>query len=323
MKKNPLIRTNPRKTNTTGGHKSAGILDDYAIRKVTHTKEGTIEHTPTNDSDITNKKYVDDQFPVTHESTTDKNSNATYQHITTTQETNFETAYTHSQDNTQAHSDYLLNNANDSTTYQLTMGKAVIDNVSIDGDTITDNDDNGLNLYHSYQHTSANETGISILSNNPGGAMDYAGDINIGITDTPCYGGGDVNIYSQGGDGTGGGKINLIAKPGMGFKGGQIHIYSKNVTYGADNLYLQEEGGDVVIGASAPTGCKLGLQGDDGGPVLASPKVVTFLGGQARQGAGSAGSAGGDTTIEATDEGVKNSHPTETRKKPKITPFRS
>lgn len=39
---------------------------------------------------------------------------STYAIITLTQETNFETGFTHSQDNTQAHSDYLKNNANDS-----------------------------------------------------------------------------------------------------------------------------------------------------------------------------------------------------------------
>lgn len=45
--------------------------------------------------------------------------------ITTTQETNFETAYTHSQDNSQAHTDYLLNNANDSTSGTLGVGGAL------------------------------------------------------------------------------------------------------------------------------------------------------------------------------------------------------
>ena len=61
MVKNPLIRKMPKMTgNTTGGHKSAGILDDHAIRKNIATKEGTIEKVPVDDSDITNKKYVDD-----------------------------------------------------------------------------------------------------------------------------------------------------------------------------------------------------------------------------------------------------------------------
>lgn len=58
MARNPLIR--PR--NISKGKslpKSAGILDDFAIRKVLHTKEGTIEHTPTNANDIVNKTYAD------------------------------------------------------------------------------------------------------------------------------------------------------------------------------------------------------------------------------------------------------------------------
>jgi len=46
--------------------------------------------------------------------------------ITTTQETNFETAYSHSQDNTQAHSDYLINNGNDTTSGTITMAGAII-----------------------------------------------------------------------------------------------------------------------------------------------------------------------------------------------------
>jgi len=41
-------------------NKSAGILDDFAVRKDIATREGTIEKTPVNDNDIVNKKYVDD-----------------------------------------------------------------------------------------------------------------------------------------------------------------------------------------------------------------------------------------------------------------------
>ena len=41
-------------------------------------------------------------------------------HVSTTENTNWDTAYTHSQDNTQAHSDYLLNSGDDSTTGTLT-----------------------------------------------------------------------------------------------------------------------------------------------------------------------------------------------------------
>ena len=60
MAKNPLIRSFPKKVSKPLPHKSAGILDDYAVRKVIATKEGSITRTPVNDIDIANKKYVDD-----------------------------------------------------------------------------------------------------------------------------------------------------------------------------------------------------------------------------------------------------------------------
>ena len=63
VKRNPLIRKIPQaKGKTEGGHKSAGILDDFSVRKNVATREGTIEKVPVNDSDIVNKKYVDSQI---------------------------------------------------------------------------------------------------------------------------------------------------------------------------------------------------------------------------------------------------------------------
>ncbi|KKK88306.1 hypothetical protein LCGC14_2744490, partial [marine sediment metagenome] len=60
MARNPLIRKIPKMTGQgTGGHKSAGILDDFAVRKNVATKEGTVEKVPVNENDITNKAYVD------------------------------------------------------------------------------------------------------------------------------------------------------------------------------------------------------------------------------------------------------------------------
>ena len=59
VKKNPLIRSYPKRVNKPQPNKSAGILDDYAVRKNVATKEGTCEKVPVNDSDIVNKKYVD------------------------------------------------------------------------------------------------------------------------------------------------------------------------------------------------------------------------------------------------------------------------
>src|SRR3989339_187522 len=60
---NPLI---PKKDNSKSKFvdvpHSAGILDDFAVRKNVATKEGTIEKVPTADKDIANKEYVDDVF---------------------------------------------------------------------------------------------------------------------------------------------------------------------------------------------------------------------------------------------------------------------
>ena len=68
-KRNPLIRPRPKPIKLTG-NKSAGILDDFAVRKVINSKEGTIEKTPINSNDITNKAYVDNAisgFPSTNQ----------------------------------------------------------------------------------------------------------------------------------------------------------------------------------------------------------------------------------------------------------------
>lgn len=40
-------------------NKSTGILDDFAVRKVMNSREGTIEKAPTADNDIINKAYAD------------------------------------------------------------------------------------------------------------------------------------------------------------------------------------------------------------------------------------------------------------------------
>ena len=60
MGKNPFIRNIKQASDRPLDHQSAGILDDHAIRKTIALLQGTIEHTPANDSDIANKKYVDD-----------------------------------------------------------------------------------------------------------------------------------------------------------------------------------------------------------------------------------------------------------------------
>ena len=60
---NPLIRKAPKMTGkTTGGHKSAGILDDHAVRKNIATREGTIEHTPTQPNHIIPMGFSDGRY---------------------------------------------------------------------------------------------------------------------------------------------------------------------------------------------------------------------------------------------------------------------
>lgn len=49
----------PPKMREADLNKSAGILDDFAVRKNVNTQEGTIEKTPVNNNDIVNKAYVD------------------------------------------------------------------------------------------------------------------------------------------------------------------------------------------------------------------------------------------------------------------------
>lgn len=58
--KNQLIPLKP--FNSKNLNKSKGILDDFAVRKAVATREGSITKTPSADIDITNKKYVDDNF---------------------------------------------------------------------------------------------------------------------------------------------------------------------------------------------------------------------------------------------------------------------
>jgi len=57
---NPLIRKYPKRINTPQPNKSAGILDDFAVRSNVATKSGTVLKVPTDDIDVANKKYVDD-----------------------------------------------------------------------------------------------------------------------------------------------------------------------------------------------------------------------------------------------------------------------
>lgn len=215
---NPYIIRKSAAPKISKVNKSAGILDDFAVRKNVATKEGTIEHTPTDDNHIANKKYVDDAVAaggggfsdpmttrgdiiykdssgtttrlaagaastvltsdgtdiswaaggggetytggtnltldgttfnvddafivnnaddtttgtITAAGFTTSSGNVTITSGDITDGTNatsaaeIKTAYDHSQDNTQAHSDYLINNGNDTTSGTLTAAKLLV-----------------------------------------------------------------------------------------------------------------------------------------------------------------------------------------------------
>lgn len=99
-KKNLLNTFDAPKSNVqfSEGQKSKGILDDYAIRGVINTKEGTIEHVPTATNDILNKSYGDATYSAaghthTHLATTGRTANDhhnevhTHTHASTTGQT--------------------------------------------------------------------------------------------------------------------------------------------------------------------------------------------------------------------------------------------
>jgi len=78
--------------------------------------------------------------------------------------TNANTAYTHSQDNTQAHSDYLLNNASDTTSGTITAGGFTTTGVTVTGDHGTAATDQVVNVcYGTGSPPTANTTTIGSL----------------------------------------------------------------------------------------------------------------------------------------------------------------
>lgn len=95
-------------------------VGDYAICN----DSGTWEKSDTTDAVATVNGYTGN---VTLDAD-DIADGATKAIITLTQEANFETAYIHSQDNSQAHSDYLINNGDDTTSGSLTASNFYVGN---------------------------------------------------------------------------------------------------------------------------------------------------------------------------------------------------
>ena len=293
----PNLTKVPQGATKLGSAGYDNVRDD--IEKVKKIREGSVEKVPANDNDITNKKYVDDQFPVTHASTTGRTSSD--HHVKYTDAEAVSAVLTAD--------DYLKNFENDSTTYKLTIGEVQVDKININDDDITTADagenENGDDINIT--------TGAGGTSNPPGSGYD-GGDINITSGNGGGFGPGDagaVNITSGTGDTTGAvniksgsggstaGNINITAQNSGTGDLGEVHIKGTIVGGGAGVLYLQEDAGGIVVGDSgAHAGIKFYLQGDDGG-VVASPSVCQFLGGTAR-----AANDGNDSIFEATNAGT-------------------
>jgi len=77
---NPLIPKKDNSNKFVDLPHSAGILDDYAVRKNVATREGTIEKVPVSDNDIANKAYVDSKLggDITADTITLNNPNSEF-----------------------------------------------------------------------------------------------------------------------------------------------------------------------------------------------------------------------------------------------------
>lgn len=62
MKAKDILRVDNKTTFSSPTNQSAGILDDFAVRKDIQSISGKIEKAPSEDNDIANKKYVDDEI---------------------------------------------------------------------------------------------------------------------------------------------------------------------------------------------------------------------------------------------------------------------
>lgn len=89
------------------------VTNSAKVTNATHTGDVTGATALTIAANVVDDTHIDWGTGANQVSADDVPDGATNAIITLTQETNFGTAYTHSQDNTQAHSDYLLNSGTD------------------------------------------------------------------------------------------------------------------------------------------------------------------------------------------------------------------
>ena len=123
-------------------------------------------------------------------------------HVSTTENTQWDAAYTHSLDNSQAHSDYLINNGDDTTSGTITAGGFTtsgdldvdgvsnLDNVDIDGTVQVDNTTTTVNSTGAINLTSGAESMFrapSLVLNGTSAVNIQEGGANVIGIDTDRY----------------------------------------------------------------------------------------------------------------------------------------
>jgi len=227
-------------------NKSAGILDDYAVRKVVSTREGTIEKVPVNDSDIVNKKYVDDEIISDHTALSNIGTN-THAQI----DTAITNSVAHIADNTQAHSDYMLNTGDTATgSYTFDTNTLYVDatnhRVGIGTTTPT-------NKLHLYQNADSGTHSLIIENPNAG----------AGVSSHTRYIAGSSDVYfGTDGSGTSTTRTNKAYIYNAGAGGVSLQAVNAagtiNFMTGADNAANIRAtilaNGNVGIGTTSPGG---------------------------------------------------------------------
>lgn len=235
--------------------------------------------------------------------------------ITTTQETNWDN---HIADNSQAHSDYLINNGDDSTSGVLTAaGFITAGNITLNSDSnkLLIGDGQDLEIYHDGTNSYIDNVGAGhlyirnlqvekniFIHGSPGGDDEGGGgwslfggdggDKTIGGTGLE---GGCCGAYS----GTGGDSDIAGGVPNIGGKGGKLTLRAGTggaATSGTSNT--SGEGGPVSFSGGIGGTGSAGIAGGIGGEMLLRG------GGGGSNAPGETGGSGGDTVIKGGPGGI-------------------
>ena len=250
----------------TGSNLSGTNTGDQTI---TLTGDVTGSGTGSFATSLATDSVSDNEIDYTNVNMDDMTDGATNAAITLTQETNFTTAYTHSQDNTQAHSDYLLNSAADTMTGNLTI-TATDPAIILDESAATDTDFWIANISDSAgddDDTLQIGDGTTV-GTNPFLTINTSGSVGIGTTNPTeklyVDSGSDGNIAVFDASSGSFGEIQIMdadmSVPGrLRYDAGEFQLFVGNSLQAVTVQSL----GNVGIGTTAP-GYKLDVNGDIG-----------------------------------------------------------